>query len=118
MSERKEKFTPGPWTLRKCCDSPHCDRLQPVEAGTFYQGSGFSPADAHLIAAAPELYYENKRAAKKLQDVKAFLEANPETEWMTARWDGSECDGSALLDEVNAQIADLDRVSAKARGEA
>ena len=50
------EWTPGPWTVQKCsCDSPHCP-LHQTSNGSFYQGTGYSLADAQLIAAAPELY--------------------------------------------------------------
>lgn len=127
MSERKERFTPGPWAINTGADEDNVYvYVEEIEsphgmvawARNPWQEMVTTHPDAHLIAAAPELYYENKRAAKKLRDVKTFLEANPLTEWMTAHWDGTECDGNALLEEVKAQLADLERVAAKARGEA
>jgi hypothetical protein len=49
----RETFTPGPWSFRQCpCGDAVCNQ-QIISV----QGSvGFDPADAALIAAAPELY--------------------------------------------------------------
>ena len=56
MADSKTRFTPGPWLLEKCgCGNPNCNRYG-TSNGVFYQGSGYDPADAHLIAAAPEIY--------------------------------------------------------------
>ena len=50
-------WTPGPWEIMKCqCKNDVCDVWQLANVGSFYQGCGFSWDDAHLIAAAPEMY--------------------------------------------------------------
>lgn len=49
------KHTPGPWHSSKCsCGHPRCKDYW-IDSGSFCQGSGFSEADAQLIAAAPDL---------------------------------------------------------------
>ena len=51
------KSTPGPWKLRKClCGKEACKLYQLDNVGMFYNGSGFSKEDAHLVAAAPDMY--------------------------------------------------------------
>lgn len=49
------KHTPAPWRIEKCpCGHPSCNRYT-TDNGSFMVGSGYSLADAHLIAAAPTL---------------------------------------------------------------
>lgn len=58
------KFTPGPWRLTTVHTpfDEYANWYHRIEAGEGWSGNGFttggiiSPADAHLIAAAPELY--------------------------------------------------------------
>lgn len=54
------KFTtPGPWHIsgycRDYCRYDGCPYVW-VSSGSFYQGTGFTEADARLVTAAPELY--------------------------------------------------------------
>lgn len=51
----KTRHTPGPWKMSKCvCGHPRCKDYW-VSSGKFCQGSGFSEANARLVAAAPDL---------------------------------------------------------------
>lgn len=47
------KFTPGPWTIRETPESDYTDFA--IHIGPDYIGV-YKESDAHLIAAAPELY--------------------------------------------------------------
>lgn len=53
MSERKEKFTPGPWEANQGDPQWHISSRSCLTANTL---GGNDEANAHLIAAAPELY--------------------------------------------------------------
>lgn len=47
--------TPGPWKLERCqCGDVNCERYG-TSNGIFYQGSGYTEADARLIAEAPAM---------------------------------------------------------------
>lgn len=62
------KFTPGPWAVKKCpCGQPGCDTYQVIGVGVLYEGSGFPKDDAHLLAAARDLY-------KSLEEALAYVE--------------------------------------------
>lgn len=104
MSEAK--FTPGPWIAvsRGCFGGTHeadvheCAKWDvDIHDGEFMRGN-FRMEDAHLIAAAPELYEALRMAANDLNTAAHFL---PDT-------------GLALLETVKQAHAAL----AKARGEA
>lgn len=67
MSERKEKFTPGPWDFTKGYRFYHCISTQPGRSGFYFEvgknaASGRASfdeqwmANAALIAAAPDMY--------------------------------------------------------------
>lgn len=69
-TERKEKFTPGPWKLVEVGDK--CKKLIPVkddcsiltvkhEDDSVF-GAVYIEADAHLIAAAPDMYAALEKA--------------------------------------------------------
>lgn len=50
-----EQITPEPWLVEKCpCGHPSCDK-HGTSNGTFYQGNGYSLADAQIVAASPDL---------------------------------------------------------------
>jgi len=55
--ERKEKFSPGPWTIEK--RNPFCFLVYSGDhlvASVGADGSLFSAPNAHMIAAAPKMY--------------------------------------------------------------
>jgi len=100
MSETK--FTPGPWILENrlnICDEYDCF-LEPIY---LHIHDRISDADAHLIAAAPDMYEELECA----RDVFRFYQSHHEFKGGTEK---------AIR---NKKIADrIDRLLAKARGEA
>lgn len=76
MSDRKEKFTPGPWKAHAGIMEPdyvyigeeeHCDEENRVVCECFLRPRRLSQsADVHLIAAAPEMYYGNGDAMETI----------------------------------------------------
>lgn len=52
------KWTPGPWEVKKAgsCTEIWADRGQVASIDLFPRGSIQADSDAHLIAAAPDLY--------------------------------------------------------------
>ena len=62
MSERKEKFTPGPWEMYEVLDhndNPRVGVHTHPDQETIYEEDGATREDranSHLIAAAPDLY--------------------------------------------------------------
>lgn len=93
---REEKFTPGPWAWQYFTTTP--GTLIALHARdrtilTLLRTRPMEWADAHLIAAAPDLYGMLKK-----------LTESDDAYWVSP-------DGDVLLDQVNALLA-------KARGEA
>ena len=103
MTERKEQFTPGPWNCKNSIYVNGPNGLK--ECGTWIDYDGrddsdnvigmvFCSANAHLIAAAPELY----EALKELIAVLCH-------------------DGRDLSQEICTKMHDAESALAKARGE-
>lgn len=119
MSERKEKFTPGPWRVESQQDGNECPRWA-VKAGSvgdwfghelfrhIATGGYTSPlvegdcdaealahedrANAHLLAAVPELYEALTEAVKTIDRLNdALAETNT---WSDRNWD--RVDNSAM----------------------
>ena len=65
-AERKENFTPGPWTSVHDCDDEYYIEVTSRFSGHKCQlGSGsFDNANAFLIAAAPDMYAALVKAVK------------------------------------------------------
>jgi hypothetical protein len=97
-------FTPGPWRLVPC-PCGHCDRKQLGNVGTFYVGTGFDGPDAHLIAAAPELYDLLAEAVTLFANGVGAMAAH------------SDADNQKHCDIARGLIHRIDNALAKARGE-
>jgi hypothetical protein len=109
-------FTPGPWQITDCpCGHASCDRKQFSNVGTFYTGTGFEEPDAHLIAAAPELYEALVEALPILESIADELS----TDLGAAAQEGgriSEQEHRAV-NEAGGRALKAFRALAKARGE-
>jgi hypothetical protein len=100
--------TPGPWVVKKCgCGSPYC-HIYYTSNGTFYQGSGFSLADATRIARVPEM---ETRIAELEAEVAEWKEAHRQA---CANW-LEQCEYEmAKTEAAEAEVARLRDVQADA----
>jgi|SRR5690554_2753947 len=108
----KTNWTPGPWVIKHISDAPPCGIVEVANHRYIYtEGRGFDEAasNAHLIAAAPELYEALINALAKMERDTEQIE----WEWGFCRsMEELESDG-ALGQEITKARAAL----AKARGE-
>lgn len=52
------RFTPGPYSVEKCpCGDERCQTYHLRPVGSFFQGSGFTKNDAHLMSATWDLLH-------------------------------------------------------------
>jgi chromosome segregation ATPase len=98
--------TPGPWSVRKCgCGSPYC-HIYYTSNGTFYEGSGYSLADATRIARVPEM--ESRIA--ELEAVVARLRA--ESKQLGRLWEANQ-ELLAESKEIGFQFDEVTRLTAE-----
>lgn len=108
-----KKWTPGPWGYIDCFrtdDDFNADGMNSMSGIVFYahtEGLVVFPneANAHLIAAAPDLYDDNQAAIDSLEFALSEMQEN----------DIITQDDAELMQE---RIASLKASAAKARGEA
>jgi hypothetical protein len=89
----KTKFTPGPWTVGGNGGFINQLQIHPT-IGCAYGAGDEVKANAHLIAAAPDLY-------EALEDLICLCEVGLKSDY-----------------DINAELADARTALAKARGEA
>jgi len=66
MSDSKEKFTPGPWKIQKSISGVHPIAAPGIRAHITYVND---VENAHLIAAAPEMYEALEALISAMDDV-------------------------------------------------
>ncbi len=116
------KWTPGPWRYDRTNGSPTTGEHMIAGAKPGYLaevrdcGSGDVRANAHLIAAAPDMAGVSPRAAEMLRVAATFLRSEEPNG--TVFYDGAACDAFCIADDCEAAADDIDAALAKARGQA
>ena len=114
MSERKERFTPGPWKTLHATHVLSSDNGYVARAYDSPLGPIANRYNATLIAAAPEMY-EDERVNVTL--LKSYLKL---FEDFSRKAEESFCDAyfASVVDILRERIWKAEQLLAKARGEA
>ena len=119
------KWTPGPWAVERNKRTwGWVDVVGPsLGVGGPTQATDLTLADevkriaeAHLIAAAPDMAGVSPRAAEMLRVAATFLRSEEPNG--TVFYDGAACDAFCIADDCEAAADDIDAALAKARGQA
>ena len=117
------KWTPGAWAVNpKAATNVEAGRRGVAACGGYFDNTSDgayvveNEANAHLIAAAPDMAGVSPRAAEMLRVAATFLRSEEPTG--TVFYDGAACDAFCIADDCEAAADDINAALAKARGQA